>query len=204
MNTLSIILLEVQWWAAILTLFGALFVVIILNTEYIDNFFKNLGKTIQRKLNPEKQTKMKNIDMKCKINGKEYELPGHASISVRDGAVYVDNKKYIDPTTEFVNDRVINIEICGNVEQIASGSGNVIVHGNANFVQFSSGDIEVNADVRGNVQSSSGDINCENVGGDVRSVSGDINCGNVRGETHTKIGDIIHNNLKMKEFEDHN
>ena len=147
---------------------------------------------------------MKNIDMKCKINGKEYELPGHASISVRDGAVYVDNKKYIDPATEFANDHVINIEICGNVEQIASGSGNVIVHGNANFVQSSSGDIEVNADIRGNVQTSSGDITCENVGGDVRSVSGDINCGNVRGETHTKSGDIIHNNLKMKEFEDHN
>lgn len=49
MNTLSIILLEVQWWAAILTLFGALFTVIILNTECIDNFFKNLGRNIRKK-----------------------------------------------------------------------------------------------------------------------------------------------------------
>lgn len=204
MNTLSIILLEVQWWVAILTLFGALIGVILFENELYDHFFGNLWKTCKEKLRHKKQTKMKNIDMNCKINGKEYELPSHASISIRDGVVYVDNKKYIDTTTEFANDHIINIEVCGNVEQIASGSGTVIVHGNANFVQSSSGDIEVNADVRGNVQSSSGDITCENVGGDVRSVSGDINCGNVSGETHTKSGDIYHNKQKMKEFEDHN
>lgn len=139
---------------------------------------------------------------------KEYELPGHGSISIRDGVVYVDNKKYIDSAVEFTNDHIINIEVYGDVEQIASGSGTVIVHGNANFVQSLSGDIAVYADVRGNVQSSSGDITCENVGGDVRSVSGDIDCGNVAGEAHTKSGDVIHNNQKMnqkmKEFEDHN
>lgn len=207
MNTLSIILLEVPAWKAILTIFGAAIGVILFESEQAEHFFENLEsyiRNIRRKSSNKKQAKMKNIDMKCKINGKEYELPGHASISVRDGVVYVDNKKYIDSATEFANDHVINIEVCGNVEQIASGSGNVIVHGNANFVQSSSGDIEVNADVRGNVQSSSGDITCENVGGDVRSISGDINCGNIKGETHTKSGDITHNNLKMKESEDHN
>lgn len=146
----------------------------------------------QKRQKFKEQTKMKNIDMKCKINGKEYELPEHASISVRNGVVYVDNKKYIDSATEFANDRVINIEICGNVEQIASGSGNVIVHGNANFVQSSSGDIEVNADVRGNVQSSSGDISCGNVGGDVKSISGDISCLEISGEPYTVSGDVTY------------
>ena len=55
MNTLSIILLEVQMQALILTLFGALMTVILLNTECIDNFFKNLGCNIQKKLSHKKQ-----------------------------------------------------------------------------------------------------------------------------------------------------
>lgn len=63
MNTLAIILLEVQMRALILTLFGALFSVIILNTECIDNFFKNLGRNIQRKLRHKNQKNKTSIEV---------------------------------------------------------------------------------------------------------------------------------------------
>lgn len=63
MNTLAIILLEVQTRALILTLFGSLFTVILLNTECIDNFFKNLGRNIQRKLRHKNQKNKTSIEV---------------------------------------------------------------------------------------------------------------------------------------------
>lgn len=202
MNTLAIILLEVQAWKAILTIFGAAIVIILLESEQAEHFYENLGKNIrnlQRKLRHKKQkNKERNSNnmnimkamSKCIINGKTYDVPDNSSISIKNGAVFVNEHLWINTKTEFSNEPVINIEIHGSVEQANTGSGSITVNGNANFVQSSSGDIQVNGDVRGNVQTSSGDIECGDVGGDVRSVSGDIDCGDVAGEAHTKSGDI--------------
>lgn len=124
----------------------------------------------------------------CKINGKRYELPDNASVSVVNGKVYVNGKPFAD--TESFCEKVINITIRGNVNSVENGSGQITVEGDAKNVKTSSGDIKINGSVSGDVSTASGDVECGAVGGNVKTMSGDVKCGPVQGTAKSMSGDI--------------
>ena len=58
-----------------------------------------------------------------------------------------------------VNDKVINIVLTGNVNEINVGSGDVEVEGDVlGSIQTGSGDVEVSGSVNGSIKTGSGDI----------------------------------------------
>lgn len=84
------------------------------------------------------------------------------------------NKVIVDGETqdgELVGD--ISVQVAGNVDELSSVSGDIIVNGNA-----------------ARVSSTSGDISCEDVSGDVKTVSGDVNADYIMGNVNTVSGDI--------------
>ena len=108
----------------------------------------------------------------CIVNGKRYNIPS-GNINVINGKVYCNGKPVID-TNDFT-EKNINIVIQGNVEgDVKTDCGDIEVTGNCRSVISTSGDINIKGSVGMSVKSTSGDITCGEVRGDIQTVSGDI------------------------------
>lgn len=108
---------------------------------------------------------------KININGVtiEGDFAGR-NVFVQDGQVIIDGK-----TIDLPDEKIINIGITGDVQEVRNGAGKVMVLGNVGHIQTGSGDVSVEeGTVQGNIQTGSGDVKCGNVMGSVRTGSGDI------------------------------
>jgi len=101
-------------------------------------------------------------------------IDGHSysgqNVSINNGKVVIDGvvqeQSLIGPVTVIVT---------GDIESLASGSGNVDVTGNCGSVSTMSGDFTGRGNVTGNVKTMSGDVRVTgHIGGDVETMSGDI------------------------------
>lgn len=104
------------------------------------------------------------------INGKTYK--GNNSVIMNNGKVIVDG---VDVTSDDKS-KVINVVFSSDYT------------GDLTLKQCSN--IQIKGDVKGNVTTSSGDIQCGNVDGSVNTSSGDVVCGNVSRDINTSSGDV--------------
>lgn len=101
------------------------------------------------------------------INGNTYS--GN-SIIITNGKVVINGKDVTPDSKE------INILVHGNIDELRVDSCNeVSVTGNVTNISTKSGDVIVTGDVDGSVQTKSGNVDCEYVEGSVSTMSGDIN-----------------------------
>ena len=97
---------------------------------------------------------------------------GHASnVVIRNGETIVDGV----PIKDIEGSCVTHIIIQGDVQNVATTSGDVSVCGSV-----------------GSINCTVGDVNCGDVTGNVNTSSGDVNCGSVGGFVNTYIGNISH------------
>lgn len=111
------------------------------------------------------------------INGKT--ISGK-NISVSGNKVIVDGKEVSDLEEQ----KVINIEVTGDIQTLQSGNGSVSVKGDVGSIETVNGDIEIEGDVKLNIKTVNGDVSCGAVGGSVSSVNGSIK---TRKENEKKI-----------------
>jgi hypothetical protein len=106
------------------------------------------------------------------IDGKTIEVPNSANITINNGALFINGKKYEDKDLD--NKQIIDITIEGNVGKLDCG-GSVTVKGNVIGSIDCGGSAEVEGDVVGNIDcggsckvygSHTGDIDA---GGSVRT-----------------------------------
>jgi hypothetical protein len=112
-----------------------------------------------------------------KINGKSLsELIGGRYVSSSSKNVSIVNGKVIvDGQTIDLEDKVINVEITGNVDLLSADvCTKITVNGEVGTVKTMSGDVEVSGKVTGSVSTMSGDVRAGSIGGNASSMSGDI------------------------------
>ena len=120
-----------------------------------------------------KRTVIKGGSVNIRRGDKTYTIKGE-TIEKIDGHWYADGKA-VDWDTiggEYLESNVISIEINGDVQNLATTSGDVKVNGNVQNVRTGSGDVECEDAV--NVNTGSGDVHCKNITGMVSTGSGDI------------------------------
>ena len=128
-------------------------------------------------------TDLENILAIVVINGSQINVSGR-SISVVNGKVIVDGK---DVTPD---DKVIRIEVQGNVETLdVDVCAAIHVTGAVRELVTASGDVRC-ADVLGGVRTTSGDVQCKEVRGAVETVSGDVTASVIHGKVRTVSGDV--------------
>jgi hypothetical protein len=89
--------------------------------------------------------------------------------------VVKNNKVFIDGKSVETDEKEINIEVTGNIENLTVDYCNdVKVTGDVSKVKTMSGDVTIGGEVKGNVETMSGDVRCGNITGKVKTVSGDI------------------------------
>jgi hypothetical protein len=119
------------------------------------------------------------------INGKTFAHQGGSVIGIINGNVMIG-----DETIYVADQKVVNIQIHGNVERLkVNACHQVAITGDAGDVQTQSGDVMC-GNVSGDVRTTSGDIECGVVTGSVSTTSGDVHCGKVGGNVKTGSGDI--------------
>lgn len=105
--------------------------------------------------------------------GKRYQLHGER-IEQRGNEWYVNGKLFnFDEEIDF-EQSLIKIEIKGEVQQLVTQSGDVMVNGNVGNVKTTSGDVSCGSAM--NISTVSGDVTCKGKPQYVNTVSGDINC----------------------------
>ena len=120
-----------------------------------------------------KRTVIKGGSVNIRRGDKTYTIKGE-TIEKIDGRWYADGKA-VDWDSiggEYTESNVISIEINGNVQNLATTSGDVKVNGNVQNIRTGSGDVECEDAV--NVNTGSGDVHCKNITGMVSTGSGDI------------------------------
>lgn len=96
-------------------------------------------------------------------------ISSSGNIVISNGRVIIDGK---DMTPE---SKIINIAVAGNIEKLEVDScGKILITGDVQNVKTQSGDVEISGIVNGNVQTMSGDVDCNNVSGSISTMSGDI------------------------------
>ncbi len=109
------------------------------------------------------------------------------NINITNNKIIIDG---VDVSSNFKNDKEINISIVGDINDLSVDSCNKIkITGNANKVKTMSGDISC-SDVNGDVTTTSGDIVCGNINSSATTVSGDIKAKVITGNCKTVSGDI--------------
>jgi hypothetical protein len=100
------------------------------------------------------------------INGTDY---------VGRNIIVRGDKITIDGVTITPEDKVITISVNGNIDSLdVAYCKSLTIQGEVGSVKTASADVEVIGDIRGGVQTMSGDVTCRNVGGSVRTMSGDV------------------------------
>ena len=107
-------------------------------------------------------------------------------VVVRNGRITIDGKD-VTPETKQIDikiegnvqtldvDYCKRIEVTGDVETLASTSGDITVKGNVkDYIESTSGNVQIDGDVGGNVKTTSGDVRAKNITGKVKTTSGDI------------------------------
>lgn len=123
------------------------------------------------------------------INGRVYKHITGKVITIENGKMLVDGKPIEE--WEGSEEKVINITIEGNVEELQAGYCNTVtINGDTKTVKTGSGDVTVSGNVKGNIHTGSGDVHCGNVEEDFSTGSGDVHCGNVGGRVSTMSGDV--------------
>ena len=120
-----------------------------------------------------KRTVIKGGSVNIRRGDRTYTIKGN-TIEKVDGCWYADGK-VVDWDSiggEYTESNVISIEINGDVQNLATTSGDVTVNGNVQNIRTGSGDVECNDAV--NVNTGSGDVHCKNITGMVSTGSGDI------------------------------
>ena len=120
-----------------------------------------------------KRTVIKGGSVNIRRGDKTYTIKGD-TIEKVDGRWYADGKA-VDWDSiggEYTESNVISIEINGDVQNLATTSGDVTVNGNVQNLRTGSGDVECEDAV--NVNTGSGDVHCKNITGMVSTGSGDI------------------------------
>jgi hypothetical protein len=90
-------------------------------------------------------------------------------VSIRNGTLTVDGQ-----SIDLPDQKVINVTITGDVNEIDNDTGDVSVTGNVNVVGTKTGDVRVEGSVGGSVETKTGDVRCGAVTGNVRTTTGDI------------------------------
>lgn len=106
------------------------------------------------------------------INGKSYDVPDGASLSINANGVLVNGKPLL-PTDESKPRPVLVITIKGNV-QIVKDVKSVSITGDAGNVATTNGNITIGKNVTGAVTSVNGKISAESIAGPVSTVNGNI------------------------------
>ena len=120
-----------------------------------------------------KRTIIKGGSVNINRGGKTYTIKG-STIEKIDGRWYADGKA-VDWDSiggEYEERNVISIEINGDVQNLATTSGDVTVNGNVQNVRTGSGDVR--CETATNVNTGSGDVHSKNITGMVSTGSGDI------------------------------
>ena len=120
-----------------------------------------------------RRTIIKGGSVNIRRGDRTYTIKGN-TIEKIDGRWYADGKA-VDWDSiggEYTESNVVSIEINGNVQNLATTSGDVTVNGNIQNLSTASGDVKCNDAV--NVSTSSGDVHCKNITGMVTTISGDI------------------------------
>ena len=104
---------------------------------------------------------------------KTYTIRGK-KIEKRDGRWYADGQPvdYDSIGGKYDERDVVRIEINGDVQNMATTSGDVVVHGRVSNLRTGSGDVQ--CDTASNVSTGSGDVHCKNITGMCSTGSGDI------------------------------
>ena len=120
-----------------------------------------------------KRTVIKGGSVNIRRGDKTYTIKGE-TIEKIDGRWYADGKA-VDWDSiggEYTESNVISIEINGDVQNLATTSGDVKVNGNVQNLRTGSGDVECEDAV--NVNTGSGDVHCKTITGMVSTGRGDI------------------------------
>lgn len=120
-----------------------------------------------------RHVKVRSGMVKITRGGKTYTIRGE-NIEKRDGQWYADGKA-VDWDSlggRYEEKDVVTIEINGNVQNLATTSGDVTVRGAVENLSTGSGD--VTCETAGNVSTGSGDVHCKQIKGMVSTCSGDI------------------------------
>lgn len=120
-----------------------------------------------------KRTIIKGGSVNINRGGKTYTIKGN-TIEKIDGRWYADGKA-VDWDSiggEYEERNVISIEINGDVQNLATTTGDVTVNGNVQNVRTGSGDVR--CETATNVNTGSGDVHSKNITGMVSTGSGDI------------------------------
>ena len=113
-----------------------------------------------------------NASVTINRGGKRYTLKGDR-VEKKNGRWYVDGKAVDwEEIGGKYEDEFVSVEIHGNVEHLATQSGNVTVNGDVQSINTKSGDVECQSAF--NINTMSGDVTCGPVGGNVSTMSGDI------------------------------
>lgn len=104
---------------------------------------------------------------KANINGVEYDLPPNASISTKNGKVYINGKEVTGENIKNVSE--IKIEIHGNVEKADIGNS-LTVRGNV-YTANAGTSISVYGDIQGNANAGTS-IRANNIEGPAMAGTG--------------------------------
>ena len=101
-----------------------------------------------------------------------------------------NNKVIVDGIDVTPDTKEINISVEGNINELTVDVCKTInVNGNVHELQTTSGDVQCN-DVNNGIKTTSGDVECNNVTGNIQTTSGDVTANEINGSVKTVSGDI--------------
>ncbi len=106
------------------------------------------------------------------INGVNMSAPAAkgGSISIVNGKVFINGVDVTPDSKEVV------IKVDGDIESLqVDHAKSIEIKGDIGTVKTVSGDLRINGDVKGHINTVSGDVTCNVAAGGISTVSGDIN-----------------------------
>lgn len=101
-----------------------------------------------------------------------------------------NNKVIVDGIDVTPDTKEINISVEGNINELTVDVCKTInINGNVYELQTTSGDVQCN-DVNNGIKTTSGDVECNNVTGNIQTTSGDVTANEINGSVKTVSGDI--------------
>lgn len=118
------------------------------------------------------------------INGVSYS--GN-DLSIENGEITINSFK----ANKHKDEKVINIVVHGDIKNLKVDTCKSLkVDGHVTDITTVSGDVACKGEVKGNITTTSGDIQCGNVEGNVKTISGDVSSGGIFGDVNTVNGKI--------------